>query len=156
MRIFLKICLWREIESSSIAIAWGNIKQMWFYSNTAMSSLFSLCYRYIYSLCFPCLGKLNPGLISIFELKLELKRVGPLVTRGGLETSYFCVTDQSMAALVWLRAAMLLSVPGVEIHLHTSHSILLLPVLYWRRRTEWAPQSMTGRGHHILTSRVTL
>ena len=43
---------------------------------------------------------LNPGLISIFELKLELKGVGPLVTRGGLERSYFCVTDQGMAAVV--------------------------------------------------------
>ena len=36
------------------------------------------------------------------------------------EGSYFCFTDQRMAALVWLRAAMLSSVPGVEIHLHTS------------------------------------
>ena len=35
------------------------------------------------------------------------------------EGSYFCFTDQSMAALVWLRAAMLSSVPGVEIHLST-------------------------------------
>ena len=31
-----------------------------------------------------------------------------------LEGSYFCFTDQSMAALVWLRAAMLSSVPGVD------------------------------------------
>ena len=54
-----------------------------------------------------------------------------------------------------LRAAMLLSVPGVEIHLHNSHSILL-PVLYQRRRTEQALQSMTGRGHCILTSMVTV
>ena len=64
-----------------------------------------------------------------------------------LEGSYFCFTDQSMAALVWLRAAMLSSVPGVEIHLHTSHSILLLPVLYRKRSIEWALQSMKGRGN---------
>ena len=30
------------------------------------------------------------------------------------EGSYFCFTDQSMAALVWLRAAMLSSVPGMD------------------------------------------
>ena len=30
------------------------------------------------------------------------------------EGSYFCFTDQSMAALVWLRAAMLSSVLGVD------------------------------------------
>ena len=89
------------------------------------------------------------------ELKLKLKEVGPLVTRGGLERSYFCVTDQSMAALVWLRAAMLSSVPCVEAHLHASHSIFLLPVLYLRRSTEQAFQSMTGRGNLSLTSRVS-
>ena len=71
------------------------------------------------------------------------------------EGSYFCFTDQSMAALVWLRAAMLSSVPGVEAHLHTSHSILLLPVLYLRRRIEGALQLMTGRGNHIRNSSVT-
>ena len=69
-----------------------------------------------------------------------------------LEGSYFCLTDQSMAALVWLRAAMLLSVPGVEIHLHTSHSILLLPVLNLKRKIEQALQSMNGRGTHIFNS----
>ena len=31
-----------------------------------------------------------------------------------LEGSYLCFTDQGMAALVWLRAAMLSSVPGVD------------------------------------------
>ena len=53
---------------------------------------------------------------------------------------------------------MLSSVPGVEIHLHnlhTSHSILLLPVLYLRRRIERALQSMTGRGNCIHSSIVT-
>ena len=49
---------------------------------------------------------------------------------------------------------MLSSVPGVEIHLHTSHSILLLPVLYLRR-IERALQSMTGRGNRIHSSIVT-
>ena len=43
---------------------------------------------------------------------------------------------------------MLSSVRGVEIHLHTSHSILLFPVLYWKRRIERPLQSMTGRGTH--------
>ena len=70
----------------------------------------------------------------------------------GFRGSYFCFTDQSMAALVWLRAAMLSSVPGVEIHLHTSHSILLLPVWYLRSRIEWALQSTNGRGNRILNS----
>ena len=67
------------------------------------------------------------------------------------EGSYFCFTDQSMVALVWLRAAMLSSVPGVEIHLHTSsYSILLLPVLYLKRRIERELQSMNGTGTRIL------
>ena len=69
-----------------------------------------------------------------------------------LEGSYFCFTDQSMAAVVWLRAAILSSVPSVEIHLHTSHSILLLPVLNLKRRIERALQSMNGRGTHIFSS----
>ena len=69
-----------------------------------------------------------------------------------LEGSYFCFTDQSMAALVWLRAAMLSSVPGVEIQLHTSHSILLLPMLNLKRRIERALQSMNGRGNRIFNS----
>ena len=41
---------------------------------------------------------------------------------------------------------------GVEIHLHTSHSILLLPVSYLRRRKERPFQSMTGRWTCILSS----
>ena len=53
-----------------------------------------------------------------------------------LEGSYFCFADQSMAALVWLRAAMLCQ-SQVWIHLHTSHSILLL-FWNWRRRIELA------------------
>ena len=69
-----------------------------------------------------------------------------------LEGSYFCFTDQSMAALVWLRAARLSSVPGVEIHLNISHSILLLQVLNLKRRIEQALQSMNGRGTDILSS----
>ena len=44
---------------------------------------------------------------------------------------------------------------GVEIHLHTSHSILL-PFWNLRRRTERPLQSMTGRGIRILNSKVTL
>ena len=50
---------------------------------------------------------------------------------------------------------MLSSVPGVEMNLHTSHSILLLAVLYLRRRIERALQSMTGRGNCIRSSIVT-
>ena len=76
----------------------------------------------------------------------------PYLNLRDLEGSYFCFTDQSMAAPVWLRAAMLSSVPGVEIHLHTSHSILLLPVLNLKRRIEWALQSMNGRGTRIFNS----
>ena len=71
----------------------------------------------------------------------------------GFRGIIFCFTDQSMAALVWLRAAMLSSVRGMEIHLHTSHSILLFPVLY-QKRIEWPLQSMTGRGTLILTLKV--
>ena len=90
-----------------------------------------------------------------FNYRTQLVLTAQLKLRD-LEGSYFCFTDQSMAALVWLRAAMLSSVPGVEIHLHTSHSILLLPVWYLRRRKERARQSMTGRGTLILSSIVTL
>ena len=72
-----------------------------------------------------------------------------------LEGSLFCFTGQNMATLVWLRAAMLSSVPGVEFYLHTSHSILL-PLFILKRWIEWALKSKTGRGIRILTSRVTL
>ena len=47
---------------------------------------------------------------------------------------------------------MLSSVPGVEIHLYTSHSIFLLPVLNLKRRIEQALQSMNGRGTCIFNS----
>ena len=41
----------------------------------------------------------------------------PFLYLRDLEGSYFCFTDQSMAALVWLREAMLSSVPCVAPHL---------------------------------------
>ena len=41
---------------------------------------------------------------------------------------------------------------GDSSHLHTSHSILLLPVLHLKRRIERALQSMNDRGTHILNS----
>ena len=115
-----------------------------------------LLYYYLEPILFVFASQVKSSPYFYHELKLELKGVGPLVTRGGLERSYFCVTDHSMAALVWLRAAMLSSVPGVEIHLHTSHSILLLPVLNLKRRIERALQSMNGRGTYIFNSNCVL
>ena len=68
------------------------------------------------------------------------------------EGSYFCFTDQGskprsngLGLLPW-------PVRGVEIHLHTSHSNLLLPVSYLRRRKEQPFQSMTGRKKCIRNS----
>ena len=59
-----------------------------------------LLYYYLELILFVFASQVKSSPYFYHELKLELKGVGPLVTRGGLERSYFCVTDQSMAALV--------------------------------------------------------
>ena len=98
---------------------------------------------------------LNPGLISIFELKLELKGVRPLVTRGGREIIFLCYWPEHGCSILSESSHALISPRCGD---SSPHLPLYPPPLsiVSEEKTEQDLQSMTGRGHRILTSRVAL